>query len=185
MGVTITATKANRYSVEPATRTPTLEPDARTAGMCKASIAALASESVHRLDVVTVRMISRTARRPSLELVLPRHALQEKAPNPQTRKASIAAFPSLRKSSRSNAPRKAPAIWRQKLPHTAHLPSPPPQKEMAKKKAKTYNSGDSLLVTHEATNPPFTGLSTAEQTGSAIYLVPVVVCGRMGQKCDI
>jgi hypothetical protein len=35
---------------------------------------------------------------------------------------------------------------------------------------KTYNSGDSPVVTHLTTNPPFTGLSTAERTGSAMIL---------------
>ena len=33
--------------------------------------------------------------------------------------------------------------------------------------AKTYNSRDSLLVTHEATSGPVSCLSTAERTGSA------------------
>ena len=36
----------------------------------------------------------------------------------------------------------------------------------AKKMAKTYNSEDSLLVTHEATNAPISCLSRAERTGS-------------------
>ena len=35
---------------------------------------------------------------------------------------------------------------------------------------KTYNSGDSPVVTHLTTNPPVTSLSTAERTGSAIFL---------------
>jgi hypothetical protein len=37
-------------------------------------------------------------------------------------------------------------------------------------KQKTYNSGDSPVVTHLTTNPPVTSLSTAERTGSAIFL---------------
>ena len=37
---------------------------------------------------------------------------------------------------------------------------------MAKKMAKTYNSPDSLLVTHETTNEPISCLSRAERTGS-------------------
>jgi hypothetical protein len=39
----------------------------------------------------------------------------------------------------------------------------------AKRNVKTYNSGDSLVVTHLTTNPPVTSLSTAERTGSAIF----------------
>ncbi|KAF1934710.1 hypothetical protein EJ02DRAFT_363107, partial [Clathrospora elynae] len=35
-----------------------------------------------------------------------------------------------------------------------------------KKTSKTYNSGDSLVVTHLTTNPPVHCLSTAERTGS-------------------
>ncbi len=44
--------------------------------------------------------------------------------------------------------------------------------------AKTYNSGDSLVVTHLTTNPPVSCLSTAERTGSAIIQDPMVVCER-------
>jgi hypothetical protein len=33
-------------------------------------------------------------------------------------------------------------------------------------KAKTYNSGDSLVVTHLTTNPPVSCLNRAERTGS-------------------
>ncbi|KAJ9482614.1 hypothetical protein VN97_g10809 [Penicillium thymicola] len=36
-------------------------------------------------------------------------------------------------------------------------------------KAKTYNSEDSLVVTHPTTNSPACGLSTAERTGSPIF----------------
>ncbi|RMZ69992.1 PA domain-containing [Pyrenophora seminiperda CCB06] len=37
-----------------------------------------------------------------------------------------------------------------------------------RKEQKTYNSGDSPVVTHLTTNPPVHRLSTAERTGSAI-----------------
>ncbi|KAJ5793508.1 hypothetical protein N7457_000107 [Penicillium paradoxum] len=37
------------------------------------------------------------------------------------------------------------------------------------KKTKTYNSEDSLVVTHPTTNSPACGLSTAERTGSPIF----------------
>ena len=36
------------------------------------------------------------------------------------------------------------------------------------KKKKTYNSRDSLVVTHPTTNRPACGLSTAERTGSPV-----------------
>ncbi|KOS38379.1 hypothetical protein ACN38_g10804, partial [Penicillium nordicum] len=36
-------------------------------------------------------------------------------------------------------------------------------------KIKTYNSEDSLVVTHPTTNSPACGLSTAERTGSPIF----------------
>jgi hypothetical protein len=35
--------------------------------------------------------------------------------------------------------------------------------------AKTYNSGDSLVVTHLTTNPPVSCLSKAERTGSPAF----------------
>ncbi|KAJ9481412.1 hypothetical protein VN97_g12068, partial [Penicillium thymicola] len=35
-------------------------------------------------------------------------------------------------------------------------------------KNKTYNSEDSLVVTHPTTNSPACGLSTAERTGSPV-----------------
>ena len=37
------------------------------------------------------------------------------------------------------------------------------------KKKKTYNSGNSLVVTDPTTNPPLTGLITGEQTGSDAF----------------
>jgi hypothetical protein len=40
-----------------------------------------------------------------------------------------------------------------------------------KNKVKTYNSGDSLVVTHLTTNPPVSCLSTAERTGSAEFRI--------------
>ncbi|KAJ9483958.1 hypothetical protein VN97_g9437 [Penicillium thymicola] len=38
-----------------------------------------------------------------------------------------------------------------------------------KSKRKTYNSEDSLVVTHPTTNSPACGLSTAERTGSPVF----------------
>ncbi|KUM60799.1 hypothetical protein ACN42_g6320 [Penicillium freii] len=38
-----------------------------------------------------------------------------------------------------------------------------------KKRTKTYNSEDSLVVTHPTTNSPACGLSTAERTGSPVF----------------
>ncbi|KAJ5296515.1 uncharacterized protein N7443_007408, partial [Penicillium atrosanguineum] len=38
----------------------------------------------------------------------------------------------------------------------------------SKNKTKTYNSRDSLVVTHPTTNLPACGLSTAERTGSPV-----------------
>jgi hypothetical protein len=43
--------------------------------------------------------------------------------------------------------------------------------EMCKKKYITYNSGDSLVVTHLTTNPPVHCLYKAERTGSLILNV--------------
>ena len=37
--------------------------------------------------------------------------------------------------------------------------------------AKTYNSGDSLVVTHLTTNPPVSCLYMAERTGSLILMI--------------
>jgi hypothetical protein len=53
-----------------------------------------------------------------------------------------------------------------------------------KNKSKTYNSGDSPVVTHLTTNPPVSCLSTAERTGSADYQDPMVVCG-MNTVCIV
>ncbi|PVH95056.1 hypothetical protein DM02DRAFT_538206, partial [Periconia macrospinosa] len=39
------------------------------------------------------------------------------------------------------------------------------------KKKKTYNSRYSLVVTHLTTNPPVPCLSTAERTGSSVFMV--------------
>jgi hypothetical protein len=41
------------------------------------------------------------------------------------------------------------------------------------KMAKTYNSGDSLVVTHSTTNPPVSYLNRAERTGSLATSCPV------------
>ncbi|KAJ5961119.1 uncharacterized protein N7479_008269 [Penicillium vulpinum] len=38
-----------------------------------------------------------------------------------------------------------------------------------KNRQKTYNSEDSLVVTHPTTNSPACGLSTAERTGSPVF----------------
>ena len=43
--------------------------------------------------------------------------------------------------------------------------------QQPKKRSKTYNSGDSLVVTHLTTNPPVHCLSTAERTGSSVFSV--------------
>jgi hypothetical protein len=48
----------------------------------------------------------------------------------------------------------------------------------SKKKIMTYNSGDSLVVTHLTTNPPVDCLGTAERTGSAVIQSPMVVCAQ-------
>ena len=49
---------------------------------------------------------------------------------------------------------------------SAHALQPEKKK---KKNEKTYNSRDSLVVTHQATNRPACGLSTAERTGSPVF----------------
>ena len=41
--------------------------------------------------------------------------------------------------------------------------------EKKKEENKTYNSRDSLVVTHPTTNRPACGLSTAERTGSPVF----------------
>ena len=43
------------------------------------------------------------------------------------------------------------------------------QSKKRKTKRKTYNSRDSLVVTHPTTNQPACGLSTAERTGSPVF----------------
>ncbi|KAF1850032.1 uncharacterized protein K460DRAFT_9624 [Cucurbitaria berberidis CBS 394.84] len=43
--------------------------------------------------------------------------------------------------------------------------------QVYKRQQKTYNSGDSLVVTHLTTNPPVSCLSTAERTGSAEFKI--------------
>ena len=47
----------------------------------------------------------------------------------------------------------------------------PPPKKKTSKNPKTYNSGDSLVVTHLTTNPPVHCLYMAERTGSLIFSV--------------
>jgi hypothetical protein len=42
---------------------------------------------------------------------------------------------------------------------------------MTDKRAKTYNSGYSLVVTHLTTNPPVRCLNRAERTGSLVFNV--------------
>ena len=46
-----------------------------------------------------------------------------------------------------------------------------PKKKLEGKNPKTYNSGDSLVVTHLTTNPPVHCLYMAERTGSLIFSV--------------
>jgi hypothetical protein len=41
----------------------------------------------------------------------------------------------------------------------------------AKRETKTYNSGDSLVVTHLTTNPPVSCLNRAERTGSLVLKI--------------
>ena len=50
-------------------------------------------------------------------------------------------------------------------------PSVSTTKKMAKRSPKTYNSGDSLVVTHLTTNPPVSCLYMAERTGSLIFMI--------------
>jgi hypothetical protein len=40
----------------------------------------------------------------------------------------------------------------------------------AKRMLKTYNSGDSPVVTHLTTSPPVKGLTCGERTGSSVLL---------------
>jgi hypothetical protein len=46
----------------------------------------------------------------------------------------------------------------------------PLEKRKKEKRQKTYNSGDSLVVTHPTTNPPIQGLCMAERTGCPFLL---------------
>jgi hypothetical protein len=57
--------------------------------------------------------------------------------------------------------------WRMILLHG----SSQEQKESKKINAKTYNSGDSLVVTHLTTNPPVSCLNRAERTGSLVLKI--------------
>jgi hypothetical protein len=43
--------------------------------------------------------------------------------------------------------------------------------KVLKKEAITYNSGDSLVVTHLTTNPPVPCLNRAERTGSLVFMI--------------
>lgn len=53
------------------------------------------------------------------------------------------------------------------------------------KRAKTYNSGYSPVVTHLTTNPPVEGLTYGERTGPGATISPMVVCATSIQKCGI
>ena len=57
-------------------------------------------------------------------------------------------------------------LAKRKVPSTM-----PAFQNLGKKKAKTYNSGDSLVVTHLTTNPPVSCLYMAERTGSLIFMI--------------
>ena len=73
------------------------------------------------------------------------------------------------------------STWLSLFSPSAHLPaSNMGQKDGQKEMSKTYNSGDSPVVTHPSTNPPVSCLSTAERTGSAVCQNPMVVCEGMG-----
>ncbi|KOS38862.1 hypothetical protein ACN38_g10303 [Penicillium nordicum] len=54
------------------------------------------------------------------------------------------------------------------MTHTESDVEPVPLAKINKKR-ETYNSEDSLVVTHPTTNSPACGLSTAERTGSPIF----------------
>ncbi|KAJ5424799.1 hypothetical protein N7445_010772 [Penicillium cf. griseofulvum] len=47
--------------------------------------------------------------------------------------------------------------------------APYEQGNIKNQNTKTYNSEDSLVVTHPTTNSPACGLSTAERTGSPVF----------------
>ena len=57
-------------------------------------------------------------------------------------------------------------LAKRKVPSTM-----PAFQNLGKKNAKTYNSGDSLVVTHLTTNPPVSCLYMAERTGSLIFMI--------------
>src|SRR5690349_19329811 len=44
-----------------------------------------------------------------------------------------------------------------------------PRNKNENERQKTYNSGDSLVVTDPTTNPPVSGLTMGERTGSRIF----------------
>ena len=52
---------------------------------------------------------------------------------------------------------------------TNYTHSPHRNKLSSEQNQKTYNSRDSLVVTHPTTNRPACGLSTAERTGSPVF----------------
>ena len=51
-----------------------------------------------------------------------------------------------------------------------HPAQGPDRQSGMEKKKKTYNTGDSLVVTDPTTNPAVAGLSRGERTGSRIFL---------------
>jgi hypothetical protein len=60
------------------------------------------------------------------------------------------------------------------------------KEEEKSKNLKTYNSGDSLVVTHLTTNPPVSCLNRAERTGSLAFTyasaqkaLNIPVCGDL------
>jgi hypothetical protein len=57
------------------------------------------------------------------------------------------------------------SLYKQKLSSTQ------PYMVMTERLAKTYNSGDSLVVTHLTTNPPVSCLIKAERTGSHAFKI--------------
>jgi hypothetical protein len=56
-------------------------------------------------------------------------------------------------------------------PTHLHLPKPERAKYNKKPEKKTYNSGDSPVVTHLTTSPPVRCLNRAERTGSLVFNV--------------
>jgi hypothetical protein len=75
---------------------------------------------------------------------------------------------SRRTSSQPPLPKNAPALDQERptiSPHLCPYTSFSEQKGMA----KTYNRGDSLMVTHLTTNPPVRCLNRAERTGSLVF----------------